>query len=726
MKYLDFSTLFDTEPANLAVLSTFQLDADFFERRLLRCPALSKARRILIFMDASQWVAMLQQDVAARYLNRRYLVVPVRPRHGVFHPKLNVLISEQCGQVQCGSNNLTRAGCSNNLELLNSFQVDLEANSEEAIRLSQEALAFYKRACEDAEEQTGQIACKWLEEVPKAAPWLLASFSPSESRKTQLVHTYQGSLWERLCVDWQMSPPTRLLVISPFYDRDGEMIRRVHQQWPKCRIELVVQQQTTTLPISVLKGFTSGVALSELRNSSRRLHAKLVAWETQTESACLVGSANFTAAAFDSRNVEACLLLKETEKDMAALFDGHLAKKPITFADFDPGTDQEPEANNGDGVDIRLVSAVLTHDRQLQVRYQHSLSPKPSTLRVAIRIPGEPRPRALIGVRNTENGATAVTPPDTCFTDVHGTLLASVVAEVGEKRIESLPVWVIQEARLTYEPNGECSSSAKSKVEDTGKGLAEFLEELGQREGVVAVIEYLRRLKIRFSDGGSGIHGPKKFRLQIHDPFHPDVVPEWLAKWKTNTSSLEDAIYEFVDRHDRQRLRRHARRGNINGAENFLDILTALVRLLYVYYVRNVVPRGRLIGRLVDYLGVATSGIDTSQDNSEGYLYTVYDNLSGDSDYIQEVCDDLNLIGHLWAMLLIAQQVRYVPNEEAKDWIPPKRPSECLPHIRDKLRSVAEELGLNRPSREQVRGALEAYNMFSPLQLIEMETEMVI
>jgi hypothetical protein len=54
MKFLDFTSLLDTEPANLAALSTYQFDADFFERRLLRCSALLKARRILVFMDASR------------------------------------------------------------------------------------------------------------------------------------------------------------------------------------------------------------------------------------------------------------------------------------------------------------------------------------------------------------------------------------------------------------------------------------------------------------------------------------------------------------------------------------------------------------------------------------------------------------------------------------------------------------------------------------------------
>jgi hypothetical protein len=725
MKYLDFTTLFDTEPASLAVLSTFQLDADFFERRLLRCPALSKARRILIFMDAGQWHNLLGRDVVARSLNRRYLVVPVRRHNGVFHPKLNLLASEQVGQLQCGSNNLTRAGCSSNLELLNSFRFDLESWCEGTLRLFQDALAFYKRACDDAEELTGRIACEWLDELPKLAPWLSVSVSPSDSRPVRLVHTYQGSLWDRLSAVLDTAPPKHLLVVSPYYDLDAEMVRRVHERWPKCKIELVVQQKTTTLPVSSLKGLKPYVALSELRSSSRRLHAKLVTWESDTGSGCLVGSANFTTAAFDARNVEACLLLEDANEAAAKLFDDQFVKSPIAFEGFDPGTDKEPEEIDSETAIIRLISGLLTHDGQLQVRYQHRLEPKPDSLRVAVRTMGEPRPRAFVGVPNTVNGSACILLPEVCLADVHGTLLASLVAEVGERRCESPPVWVIQAARLTYE-SSDGSSSPKRNVEETGAGLTELLEELAKRQGAAAVIEYLRHLNIRFSTGGGGFHGPRKFRLRIRDPFRPDLAPEWLVTLGTNTTSLEKAIYEFVDRHEQQRLRRHARKGNINGAENFLDILTALVRLLYVYHMRGVVPQGQLVGRLVNYLGVATCGIDTSADSSEGYLDNVYDNLSGDSDYLQEVCSDLNLLGHLWAALVIAKRVRFIPNEKSEYYVPPKRPSECLPHIRKKLTDTMGELGLDSPSHQQVKRALEEYNMFSPTELGEMEGEIVI
>jgi hypothetical protein len=220
MKFLDILSLFDGEPASLAVLSTFDVNADFFERRLLRCPALSKARRILVFMDAGQWFNLIRQDVPARFLNRRYLVVPVRPSQGVFHPKLNLLVTEHGAQVQCGSNNLTRAGCSSNLELVNALQVDPDLASEEGIRLAQESLAFFKRVCDDGEEQTGRIAREWLEELTEAAPWLAVSLPATDRRKVRLIHTYEGSLWERLATLLDKYPPQKLLVISPFHDVD--------------------------------------------------------------------------------------------------------------------------------------------------------------------------------------------------------------------------------------------------------------------------------------------------------------------------------------------------------------------------------------------------------------------------------------------------------------------------------------------------------------------------
>ncbi|MEI7688406.1 MAG: hypothetical protein WCL32_25645, partial [Planctomycetota bacterium] len=413
------------------------------------------------------------------------------------------------------------------------------------------------------------------------------------------------------------------------------------------------------------------------------------------------------------------------EEYVSGLFDGQLAKRPLAFDEFEPGVEKEPEAEEVDSSTLRLISAILTESGEFRVSYRHRLAIKPSSLRLAIRTPGEQRPRAFLSLPNKENGTATVSPSESALKDAHGTILASLVAELGDRREESPSIWVIQEGRLTYEPSGEGSSSAKSKVEESGDGLTEFLEELGKRDGASAVIEYLRHLNIRFNDGGGGLHGGRMFRLRIRDPFHADVAPDWLLNAKEDSNNLAEAIYDFVDRHEKQRLRKHAKRGNINGMENFLDIFTALVRLLYVYHVRGFVHRLKLIGSVCNYVEIAICGIENAQDASEGYLFSVNDNL-GDSDYLQEVCNELNFLGHVRAAFVIVQKLRYVPGETANWGTPPKRPAECLPDHRKRLREAIKELDLNEPSKADIVKALGEYKMFSPVELAELENEIVV
>ena len=171
MKYLDYSTLLSGEPAYLALFSTLQFDPDFFERRLMKCATLKKARRIAVFMDAVQWHRLIQRDVRAKSMNRRYLVVPVQRSGGVFHAKLNLLLTENGGQVQCGSNNLTRSGCASNLELLNSLPFEFgEVEDSATANLAQQALRFFRKALLHTDEEIARIAQAWLHEAEKLYP----------------------------------------------------------------------------------------------------------------------------------------------------------------------------------------------------------------------------------------------------------------------------------------------------------------------------------------------------------------------------------------------------------------------------------------------------------------------------------------------------------------------------------------------------------------------------
>ena len=715
MKYLDYAALFDGEPADLALLSTFNFEPDFFERRLLRAEAMSKARRVMVMMDAGQWRKLVTDDVPARWLNRRYFVVPVRRTAGVFHPKLNLLIGPNAVALHCGSANLTRAGCTSNLELSNAFSFPLAGDtpaSPAQLALAVAAFRFFERAVADTTDQSSRVATKWLGEARQAYPWLSSSITAVPDDGLRLLHTYDGSLWDQVRQLVGDLVPTRAMLISPYYDDAAEIIRRVRAEWPQCKVEVVAQQGTTTLPVAAIKAQRLSLSLSAVTTSSRRLHAKLLVVEGRGARYCLAGSANMTTAAMDGRNVEACLFFRDDEDRTDALFDGQLDRQTVALDDFDPGFDAEPEPVGVDDGTVVLREAVLGGGDKLTISFACRTPSRPNALSLSLRAGSEPRPRASVAVSPRVEGTAVLTLPTAALADMPGTMLATLVAVTPEGRVESGPVFVVQVDRLTHESSGDHAGDKQRIVEDSGVGLPEFMEELGSTQGAAAVVEYLRHLNIRFFDGSSGPNVGRNFSLRRHDPFHADVAPDWMLNPDFPKDDLRAAILDFVDRHEKKRLQRHADRGNINGMENFLDILTAMVRLLHVYHRRGVVEAGHLIGRVCRYVAVATRPIDESEDYYEGYLSALAANLAGEKKLLRDVCGEFNFAGKVWAILLVGQVARFNPDEVPLWGNKAKCPSDCLPRQRAAVGAALHRAGVF-PSGQQLAGALSNFNMLS-------------
>jgi len=92
--------------------------------------------------------------------------------------------------------------------------------------------------------------------------------------------------------------------------------------------------------------------------------------------------------------------------------------------------------------------------------------------------------------------------------------------------------------------------------------------------------------------------------------------------------------------------------------------------------------------------------------------------------YLQEVCNELNFLGHVRAAFVIVQRIRFLPGEKAV-WGMPKRSSDCLPTQRKVIRDTIDELGLGEPSKNDIMVALIEYKMFTSEELAEMEREIV-
>lgn len=624
------------------------------------------------------------------------------------------------------SGNLSRCGCTQNLELLNAVSFDWsdEAKAHRLV-IARSALRLFSAAANEVVGEAGAIADEWIADIEAQLRCLAVEEAPVEgigNLPLNLFHTYDGSLWGRVEASWAADPPRRVLVISPFYDLNAEMLRRLHDSFPKCKVEVVAQQGTSNLPVRLIQKLNWKPSLFEICNSSRRLHGKLIAWETGKEVSCLVGSANFTVAGLDGANAEACFYLHDVAASIEGLFDSSLAKRAIAAADFTPGADQEPTQTADDEPVLWIDSAVLCDGQRLRAKYRCRLSSPPNSLAINIRCAGELHPRASKAV--SPKGEAEITLPSKAMADVRGSLLASLAAKTSDSKLESTPVWVIQEDRLTHEPSDGSGGGKESKIRDSGEGLPEYLDELHDRAGVAAMVEYLNHLNIRFFDGEGRLGLGRRFRLRRSDPFHPDVSPEWWDKKINGAAELEPAIYDFAERHEQTRLRKHAQRGNINGMDNFLDIFTTIVRLMYVYSIRNVVKKPRLIGQVLRCIQVATSGIDTRQDQSDGYLEQLARNLRGDLDLLRKRCEEVNFVGHVRAALLIAQVARFVPDEKPLYERPATRPVECL---RDRMETMEESFckaGLNKPSNEKVVEAIKQYRMMSDKQLKQYEQDL--
>jgi hypothetical protein len=491
------------------------------------------------------------------------------------------------------------------------------------------------------------------------------------------------------------------------------MFKRVWSTWPNCRLEVIAQQHTSNLPVAQIQAARIPLELREVSCRKRRLHAKLLAWDSEKGGGCFVGSANFTSAAWDGLNVEACLLVLNPGEMVEWLFDSHPAHK-INVADFVAGAEHEPQplVPDNNSAMLSLRSAILTRASHLRVEYHCAKELGATALTVAIRAGGEHRPRAAMVVPVAEEANHVIQLESQLLADIHGSVMLSLAAQCPHGERESAPIWLIQEDCLTYESSDGDSAHGRSAIVENGFGIPEYLEELGRREGARAIIEYLNRLRIHFHDGSKGLATKRRFRVRQSDPFHPDVLPEW---WRAGTfpqADLQNAICQFARRHEDRQLKKHAKRGNINGMENFLDILVALVRLLYVYRVRGVVERDRLIWHLGRCLGIATVGIQRDYDSSEGYLLTLSRNLSGDMRVLQRVADGLNFVGYLDAVLLIAQMVSPAPGKPKATALRQRLPELCA-----SLNRGLAAAGLTRPTTDRIVAALESFEMLSEHEL---------
>lgn len=420
-------------------------------------------------------------------------------------------------------------------------------------------------------------------------------------------------------------------MLSPFFDKDNGFLRRLRAVAPRASVNFVVQDGTSVLDAIGAKAIVPQLSLFDLNSEGRRrLHAKAMVWRSGRRWSMLVGSANWTLAAFHGANAEAVLYLPDCDEWRSRLFGDGLKAEPIEPTEFKSGLFVAPEDEVCDTVHrLRVRSAELVQQQfELEIDWPRGVTVEEAALDIWVGLDLDPR--ASVPVRAKGSSGTARAPDGL---DVGPGVRVGLRATTDADVLISPTVWVVRRDPLEREIGSGGTSSRQRQIRETGEGLEAFLDELANTAGPAAVIESLRSLSLWYDDGNSRVGGiGGVFRIKIRDPFRGDGIPEWWMDLGTQAEDLRGALMDFVERHEKHRLLKHARQGNINGLENFLDIMSCLVRLLHRYHRRDqrVIPRGTIISRFCAFAEIATAGVEAKGVTGPGYLESLVNNLRAD------------------------------------------------------------------------------------------------
>ena len=652
--------------------------------------------------------ALVGEGLPVSGFNRRYLVAPIDRRPYAFHPKLYLLIDERRVTGVVGSNNCTNAGLAYNMELCSAFSAeapDQTLNSGQWVlrQIFQAIRAF----AADATDFKNTLQKEFFLPVERQHPWLAGGAAQEEDRKAiELLHSHQGRLWPELKKRLAGKSIKKIMVLSPFYDRDLRLLKTLKTAWPNARLSIFAQQKYATLEGKKLAGILhkKDRLFAVIPPAGRRLHAKALAFETAKETFWLTGSVNATEAAVDGGNTELALWFSSEETAEALFEDDALTIDAIDPAKFEGGPGEEP-SNKDDRTAPVLVlgSATLNQDGSLEL----GLQAPPSVRELTVRVKNFNELQPFLSVHvGSSAGRARLALSENQIAQIRGAALCDLKGMQNGREVTSNKVALVQLNELLKEHEPETgSSNRKRKISETGEELVAYLDSLGT---VREAVEFLDHCSIRFEDGETSSRGPGRPNWKPRDPFVADIPTQWLSEPFNNTAeSLKEAVWRFVTRHQDEKLRRHIRRGNLNGLPNFLDIFRTLNGLLVAFNRRKpngvpIMPYPYVVQGIRTNLDLHIGCYDAEGEYEPGFVDAINANVRGDWKLVQE-----------------RLQAEHVPQilRAAADAMIAVRRAGIKPQGKDtwsagQLKRVSDWIarqGLAAPSAEEVRLAGEEY-----------------
>lgn len=301
-----------------ALLTTFNLEIDFFEKAVLSRLIRNDIRKVSIFVDAKELSkALISANPGS--IGQRYVVNPVS-MNASFHPKLILLLGEKKARLIVSSANLKLSGYCVNNEVFD--YIDYDEKHQECRNIIVDTIRFFDR-CNQYTPQLDNVLLKSVRGLSynrKASSndymWLL------ENTEESVLKQVAGIIIEKV---------QSVKIAVPYYDNSLSALKAVREVFPNASICLYLQHGKSTFPekthadyYDVIRVFDTVLAPG---NENRHFyHGKVFLFKTANIAYILFGSSNCTMSALtkaktENGNVEANLLIRGMVEDFDYYFD---------------------------------------------------------------------------------------------------------------------------------------------------------------------------------------------------------------------------------------------------------------------------------------------------------------------------------------------------------------------------------------------------------------------
>lgn len=571
-----------------AFLSTYNFAPGFFEDRILKTKAFRSCPYIAILIDEDKYQELCHDPKGGRLINRRYMLVPVkmpRSRAGVFHPKLWFLSGKDHAKLFIGSSNLSRSGITSNLELVSSFTYTKGAKNKAPIKLFKSAYEFF--------QAVATRHCSYSDTLKQAIKQLHV-LSPVLSEEVNgdgdvdIIHNLDGSMLEQFPMNQELSSG-KLTVLSPYFDSNiGELLGVIAERVTLSSVNIIVQQNTNTLDTDSLRQWhnstNTDLTIQLLSAPGRKLHAKALILESLDGKSCasLIGSANFTKAALlktadTDGNIELCLALRG---DMAQSVRKSMRSKVFSTQEVsleDIRSSQQDDNWTAPASKIKLYHAELDSQASLirtVCQVDESVSGSILDYSLLVRKIGSASPDTVCKIAHKEIEKSlldfSVGEEDSSILNKATTVVIHARSPDGE--LLSNYVWLLNITEIHNYLDRDYKKIAR-QFRESGKGLIEFINNYVEQGMIDKAIDLLADLDIRFNNGGRGIITRAIIRMPS-SPITDDDATELI--WRLTSvqrGKFARRVSDFISRHYEKVLTKHIKKPNLNGLENFFDVL---------------------------------------------------------------------------------------------------------------------------------------------------------